>query len=82
MTPISGFPTQHNTLLPKITFMLYTKPRGHYFAWVKEVLRESKPNLCFGFMGRGSKLETKRDHYLKMEVHMMKCKGEAERKKG
>lgn len=31
-------------------------------------------------MGRSSKLETKRDHYLKMEVHVMKCKREVERK--
>lgn len=61
--------------------MLYTKPRGHYFAWVKKVLRESKLHLCLGFTGGSSKLETKGDHYLKMKVHMMKCKGEEERKK-
>lgn len=60
--------------------MLHTKHRGHYLAWVKEMLRESRLNLCLGCMGRISKSETKTDHYLKMAVHVAKCK-EMERKK-
>lgn len=42
MTLVSVFPKQHYKLLPNISFMVYTKLRGHYLAWVKEMSGESK----------------------------------------
>lgn len=59
--------------------MLYTKSRGHYFAWVREVLRERK--LIYALVSWVEVKRNKKKSLFKDGGTNTKCKGEVERKK-
>lgn len=59
--------------------MLYTKSKGHYFAWVREVLRERK--LTYALVSRVEVKRNKKKSLFKDGGTNTKCKGEVERKK-